>query len=62
MESIAASHNHSILLLDELGLMDAREAGLQAYVIAGGQGKARLNPGRRTARVSILAKCHLLQW
>jgi uncharacterized protein (DUF927 family) len=43
MEGIAAAHNHSILLLDELGEMDSRKAGQLAYVIVGGQGKARLN-------------------
>jgi hypothetical protein len=43
MEGIAAAHNHSVLLLDELGEMNSRTAGQLAYVIVGGQGKARLN-------------------
>lgn len=43
MEGIAAAHNHSVLLLDELGEMDSRKAGQLAYVIVGGEGKKRLN-------------------
>lgn len=43
MEGVAAAHNHCALLLDELGEMDSRKAGQLAYVIVGGQGKARMN-------------------
>lgn len=41
MEGIASMHNDTTLCLDEMGVMDAREAGEIAYMLANGQGKAR---------------------
>jgi uncharacterized protein (DUF927 family) len=41
MEGTAAQFNDGVLCLDEMGLVDAREAGEIAYMLANGQGKAR---------------------
>lgn len=41
LESIAALHNHTALVLDELAQVDPREAGEIAYMLANGQGKQR---------------------
>lgn len=42
LEIIAASHNHSLLCLDEIGECDPREVGTVAYMLANGKGKARM--------------------
>ncbi len=41
LEGLAALHNDGLLILDELGQIDCREAGEAAYLLANGQGKAR---------------------
>lgn len=41
LESIAMSRNDSLLILDELGQVEAREAGAIAYMLANGTGKHR---------------------
>jgi phage/plasmid primase-like uncharacterized protein len=41
LEAVAALHNDGLLLLDELGQIDPREAGGAAYLLANGHGKAR---------------------
>jgi uncharacterized protein (DUF927 family) len=41
LEGLAALHNDALLILDELGEMDAQEAGEAAYLLANGRGKAR---------------------
>lgn len=41
LEGLAALHNDALLVLDELGQVDAREAGEIAYMLANGTGKAR---------------------
>jgi uncharacterized protein (DUF927 family) len=41
LEGVAASHCDSLLPLDELSQVDAREAGGAAYLLANGSGKAR---------------------
>ncbi|MFO1430526.1 MAG: DUF927 domain-containing protein [Candidatus Competibacteraceae bacterium] len=43
LEAVAASHNDTLLVLDELGQIDARVAGDTAYMLANGQGKSRSN-------------------
>ena len=43
LEAIAATHNDALLILDELGQIDAKEAGAAAYTLASGQGKQRAN-------------------
>jgi uncharacterized protein (DUF927 family) len=41
LEGLAALHNDGVLILDELGQVDPREAGESAYMLANGRGKAR---------------------
>lgn len=41
LESVAGMHSDNLLPLDEMGQVDAREAGEIAYMLANGQGKAR---------------------
>ena len=43
LEGIAASRNDGFLPLDELALVDPREAGAIAYMLANGSGKVRAN-------------------
>lgn len=53
LESLAALHNDSLLILDELSQMDPNEAGEAAYMLANGQGKARASR-TGTARKSAM--------
>lgn len=41
LESTAQQHNDALLILDEIGMVDAREAGECAYMLAAGSGKGR---------------------
>ena len=41
LEGLAALHNDSLLILDELSQVDPKEAGEAAYLLANGQGKTR---------------------
>ena len=41
IESLAAMHNDTLLILDELAQVDPKEAGEIAYMLANGQGKQR---------------------
>ncbi|HMW21964.1 MAG TPA: DUF927 domain-containing protein [Burkholderiaceae bacterium] len=41
LEAQAAQHSDCVLVLDELGQLDAKVAGESAYMLANGQGKAR---------------------
>ena len=43
IEALCLSRNHSTLILDDLGQSDAKECGQAAYLIANGQGKARMS-------------------
>ena len=43
LESLAAFHNDSLLVLDELSQIDPKEAAQAAYMLANGQGKARMS-------------------
>lgn len=42
LEGVATAHSETFLCLDELGQLDGREAGAAAYMLANGQGKARM--------------------
>ena len=42
LEAVAELHNHGLLLLDELGQVDPRQAGETAYLLANGRGKNRM--------------------
>lgn len=41
LEGVAYGHSETLLILDELALVDPQEAGNAAYALASGQGKAR---------------------
>jgi putative DNA primase/helicase len=45
LESVAETHNDSLLCLDELAEVDPREAGEVAYMLANGAGKLRMSKG-----------------
>lgn len=45
LESLAAMHNDTLLILDELAQVDPKEAGEIAYMLANGQGKQRSTRG-----------------
>lgn len=42
LESVAESHNHALLCLDEIGECDSRQVGEIAYMLANGHGKNRM--------------------
>lgn len=50
LEAIAALHNNALLVLDELGQVDPREAGEIAYALANGTGKQRMTRTATAAR------------
>ncbi|MEF3698232.1 DUF927 domain-containing protein [Desulfolutivibrio sp.] len=57
LEAVAAAHCDTLLCLDELSQVAAREAGEAAYMLANGTGKARANrkgEGRKPAAWRIL--------
>ena len=57
LEGIAAIHNDGLLCIDELGQVEAREAGAAAYMLANGQGKTRASrngAAREAARWRLL--------
>ena len=41
LEWVAQAHHETLLLLDEIGLSDAQEAGATAYMLSSGSGKSR---------------------
>jgi putative DNA primase/helicase len=45
LEAICTLHNDSLLILDELSQLDAKEAATVAYDVANGSGKSRMNRG-----------------
>ncbi|MDP3085108.1 MAG: DUF927 domain-containing protein, partial [Rubrivivax sp.] len=60
LESTAVQHNHALLVLDELGQLDPREAGDTAYLLANGMDKNRSTRGllarkRRTWQLLFLS-------
>jgi uncharacterized protein (DUF927 family) len=57
LEGIAEAHNDALLCLDEMGQVDAREAGEIAYMLANGTGKGRAGRDgspRRSAHWALL--------
>lgn len=57
LEGVAAIHNDGVLCVDELGQVEAREAGAAAYMLANGQGKTRATrngTAREAARWRLL--------
>lgn len=57
LEGLAALHNDNVLILDELGQCEPKQAGEAAYMLANGQGKTRANrqgEARASARWRVL--------
>jgi putative DNA primase/helicase len=57
LEGVATSHNHSLLVLDELGQVDPRKAGEIVYMLGNGAGKQRaskVGTARDRARWDLL--------
>jgi putative DNA primase/helicase len=53
LEGLAAQHNDTLLILDELSQIDSKFAGEVAYMLANGQGKARaLKSGQTRQRLN----------
>lgn len=59
LEGVAKAHSGTVLPLDELGELDAREAGSVAYALVNGQGKARAGRDGE-ARVRAEWRCMVL--
>lgn len=59
LEALCLARNHNILILDDLGQIEPSEAGQAAYLIANGQGKARMTKDV-SARPPIIWKTLLL--
>ncbi|MDM7322458.1 MAG: DUF927 domain-containing protein [Gammaproteobacteria bacterium] len=57
LEGVAAAHNDGVLILDEIGQCDPKQAGETAYLLANGQGKTRAN---RTGAARPVARWRLL--
>jgi putative DNA primase/helicase len=59
LEGVAKAHSGTVLILDELGELDAREAGGVAYALMNGQGKARADRSGE-ARARAEWRCMIL--
>ncbi|MFC4170488.1 DUF927 domain-containing protein [Microvirga sp. GCM10011540] len=57
LEAIARAHSGTLLALDELGELDAKEAGSTAYLLVNGQGKARAT---RDAEVRVRSEWRIM--
>src|SRR5579871_1481865 len=57
LEGVAALHNDSVLILDEIGQADPNDIGEAVYMLANGTGKARMN---RSGTIRMPAQWRLL--
>jgi putative DNA primase/helicase len=57
LEGMATAHSDNVYFLDEMGSLDARDAGPAVYMLANGEGKAR---GRRDGNTKPPAQWRLL--
>jgi putative DNA primase/helicase len=53
-EEVAQSHNDCLMVIDELGQADAKTVGDICYMLANGQGKARMGHAKRSWRVTFI--------
>lgn len=53
-EEVAQSHNDCVMVIDELGQADAKTVGDICYMLANGQGKARMGQAKRSWRVMFI--------
>ena len=53
-EEVAQAHNDCVMVIDELGQADAKTVGDICYMLANGQGKARMGHAKRSWRVAFI--------
>jgi len=53
-EDVAQSHNDAVMVIDELGQADPKSVGDICYMLANGQGKARMGTAKRSWRVLFI--------
>jgi putative DNA primase/helicase len=53
-EEVAQAHNDCVMVIDELGQADAKTVGDICYMLANGQGKARMGHAKRSWRVMFI--------
>jgi uncharacterized protein (DUF927 family) len=53
LEAIACAHNHTLLPLDEIGQADPKDVGAIAYMLANGQGKARMTKALTNRKAKV---------
>ena len=53
-EEVAQSHNDAVMVIDELGQADPKAVGEITYMLANGQGKARMGSAKRSWRVLFI--------
>jgi putative DNA primase/helicase len=53
-EEVAQAHNDCVMVIDELGQADPKTVGDICYMLANGQGKARMGPAKRSWRVIFI--------
>jgi putative DNA primase/helicase len=53
-EEVAQSHNDCVMVIDELGQGDPKTVGDVCYMLANGQGKARMGQAKRSWRVMFI--------
>jgi putative DNA primase/helicase len=54
MEEVAEAHNDCLMVIDELGMVDAVVIGNTIYMLANGYGKGRMGKKKRRFRVLTL--------
>jgi putative DNA primase/helicase len=53
-EEVAQAHNDAVMVIDELGQADPKTVGDVCYMLANGQGKARMGSAKRSWRVLFI--------
>jgi putative DNA primase/helicase len=53
-EEVAQAHNDCLMVIDEIGQADAKTIGDICYMLANGQGKARMGHAKRSWRVTFI--------
>jgi uncharacterized protein (DUF927 family) len=61
LEGAAAQSTDTVMVLDELGMVDARDAAQSLYGLANGAGKARLDSGAKCNRAMQTGFARLCQ-
>ena len=58
-EEVAQAHNDCVMVIDELGQADPKSVGDICYMLANGQGKARMGQAKRSWRVMFITSGEL---